>query len=48
MVEGDTAQVDSIVDSVFQNANVESQVIIREIERFSRTPGYPKPTMRIG
>jgi len=47
MVEGDTAQVDSIVDSVFQKANVENQVNIKEIERFSRTPGYPTPTRRI-
>jgi len=47
MVEGDTAQVDSIIDSIFQRANVEDQVNIKEIECFSRTPGYPKPSMRI-
>ncbi len=47
MVEGETLQVDSIVDSVFQNAKVVNHVIITEIERFSRTPGYPKPSMRI-
>ena len=47
MVEGDSAQVDPIIDSVFQEANVKNQISIKEIERFSRTPGYPKPTMRI-
>jgi hypothetical protein len=47
MVEGETSQVNSIVDTVFRNAIVENQVIIEEIESFSRTPGYPKPSMRI-
>lgn len=47
MVEGDSRKVDSIIDSVFHNANVENQVIVKEIEHFSRTPGYPKPSMRI-
>lgn len=48
MVEGDTAQADSIVDSVFQNAKIENKIVIKEFKRFSRTPGYPKPIMRIG
>ena len=47
MVEGDSAQVDPIIDTVFQDANVKNQISIKEIERFSRTPGYPKPSMRI-
>ncbi len=47
MVEGDSTRVDTIVDDVFQNANLEKQVRIKEIERFSRIPGYPKPSMRI-
>ena len=48
MVEGDSAQCDTIIDNVFQDANVNNQISIRETERFSRTPGYPKPNIRIG
>lgn len=47
MVEGDFKKVDTIVDDVFQNANLERRVSIKEIERFSRTPSYPNPTKRI-
>ena len=47
MVEGDIRQVDSLVDSIFQKVNAENQVSVKEIERFSRTPGFPKPTKRI-
>jgi len=47
MVEGDSKIVDTIVDDVFLNADLEKQVSIKEIKRFTRVPSYPKPSMRI-
>lgn len=48
MVEGELAVVEEALDKIVRKNLTQSGIQLTELARFSRVPGYPKPTMRIG
>jgi Ni2+-binding GTPase involved in maturation of urease and hydrogenase len=48
MVEGSAALLDESLDTIIKQVCNNNQIISLETARFSRVPGYPKPTLRIG
>lgn len=47
MVEGSAALLEKSFDTIMNKFRNENQIIIKETARFSRVPGYPKPSLRI-
>ena len=48
MVEGDAALLEGQLNNIIIQFGEEKNIMIRETARFTRVPGYPKPTKRIG
>ena len=48
MVEGDLERIEACLDSAWQDLSAQDGVNVELAAAFTRVPGYPKPTMRIG
>jgi len=48
MVEGDLKRVEACLDSTWRDFSAQDGVNVELAAAFTRVPGYPKPTMRIG
>ena len=48
MAEGDVGAIENALNTIINKCAEEKNITIQDTAHFSRVPGYPKPTLRIG